>query len=166
MKLSLFTPSTLTLKVATRSPPSFNPDAILPTVTTPVCACVAVTLLWQTEQASGVGLAVRSSPAGPVEPAAPAAPVAPVAPTAPESPDPHPRKSNGMIKSIEDIRTANLFDMKRTLLFSKLKPDFSHGDILCVSPPVRKHLLSSCGYLKKSALAGKSTVLSGSFSEA
>src|SRR3989339_267497 len=114
MKLSLFTPSTLTLKVATRSPPSFNPDAILPTVTTPVCACVAVTLLWQTEQASGVGLAVRSSPAGPVEPAAPAAPVAPVAPvapTAPESPDPHPRKSNGTIRKIEHIRSNVLFDM-------------------------------------------------------
>ena len=84
-----------------------------------VTLCIAATSYacptpWQTTQLS---FDTIPGPGGPVEPPSPAAPVAPVAPTAPESPDPHPRKRNGTISKIEQIKTSTLFDMKPTLLF-------------------------------------------------
>jgi hypothetical protein len=58
--------------------------------------------------------------------------------------------SNGTIRKIEQIRTNTLFDMQ-SLLFLWLKSWLRLGVSGCVSPPVREHPLSSCGYRMKAA---------------
>ncbi len=62
-------------------------------------------VVWQTVHDS---LVFETGPGGPV---APVAPVAPAAPLDPSLPLPHPMKSNGTMRKIEQIKTTILFNI-------------------------------------------------------